>query len=168
MIFFPALINTIPFKNRLFCCMKSYCLKQAEAESSRQWVHIDAEGKPLGRLATQVAILLRGKDHADYTPHVDSGAFVVVTNASKVKLTERSFRTSGIFGTQVFLVELKIRPLGELMAESPGSSYREKAVYGMLARARVRGPLTYQMISKLKVYAGETHPHAAQKPEKLS
>jgi large subunit ribosomal protein L13 len=131
-------------------------------EVARRWYLVDAEGKTLGRLATQIADTLRGKDKPEYTPHVDTGDFVVVVNAGKIavtgkKLDEKLYRRhSGYPGG------LRSRTLREQLERRPTEVIR-KAVKGMLPRNR----LARQQLTKLKVYAGPDHPHEAQAPEPL-
>jgi large subunit ribosomal protein L13 len=140
--------------------MKTYQATSQDRE--RNWFLVDAEGKTLGRLATQIADVLRGKRKPTYTPHVDVGDFVVVINASKVAVTgnklegKRYWRHSGYPGG------IRYRTLGELLERRPEEVIR-KAVKGMLPRNR----LARQQLRKLKVYAGPEHPHQAQKPETL-
>lgn len=128
----------------------------------RKWFVIDAEGKTLGRLATQVATILRGKHKPTYTPHTDTGDFVIVVNAEKIHLTgnklkQKLYRThSGYAGG------LKETPYEKLMATRPTRAV-EVAIKGMLPHTR----LGRAMYRKLKVYAGPEHPHTAQQPEKL-
>ena len=125
----------------------------------RDWVLVDAEGKNLGRLATQIANSLRGKRKPEYTPHCDTGDFVVVVNAEKIAVTgnkrndKRYWRHSGYPGG------IRSRTLGEMLERRPEEVIR-KAVGGMLPRNR----LARQQLRKLKVYAGPEHPHSAQKP----
>jgi large subunit ribosomal protein L13 len=132
------------------------------ATIDRKWYVIDAEGKALGRLAAEVAKLLRGKHKPTFTPHVDTGDHVIVVNADKVKLTGKKlaqktyFRHSGYPGGTTFT------PAGKMLAEKPERMI-EIAVKGMLPK----NTLGRQMYSKLKVYRGADHPHAAQKPENL-
>ena len=140
--------------------MKTYVATPADRE--RNWLVVDAEGKTLGRLATQLADLLRGKRKPEYTPHVDVGDFVVVINAEKIRVTgnkladKRYYRHSGYPGG------LKSRTLGDMLERRPEEVIR-KAVRGMLPRNR----LGRKQLTKLKVYAGPDHPHAAQKPQPL-
>src|SRR5262245_41084045 len=128
----------------------------------RDWYIVDAEGKTLGRLATQIASVLRGKTKPEYTPHCDTGDFIVVINAEKVAVTgnkreqKRYWRHSGYPGG------IRSRTLGELLEQRPEEVIR-KAVKGMLPRNR----LARAQLRKLKVYAGSEHPHQAQKPEGL-
>src|SRR3954452_3640197 len=140
--------------------MKTYVATPADRE--RNWLVVDAEGKTLGRLATQVADVLRGKRKPTYTPHVDVGDFVVVVNAEKIRVTgnklaaKRYCRSSGYPGA------LRSRTLGEMLERRPEEVIR-KAVRGMLPRNR----LGRKQLRKLKVYAGPEHPHEAQKPERM-
>ena len=138
--------------------MKSYMAKANEVE--RKWYVIDAEGKVLGRLASEVASILRGKKKPIFTPHVDCGDFVIVINADKVVLTGDKLNQkihayhTGYPGGRKEVV------YAEMMAKRP-EKVIELAVKGMLPKSR----LGRQMIKKLKVYAGPEHPHAAQAPE---
>jgi large subunit ribosomal protein L13 len=128
----------------------------------RGWYVVDAEGKTLGRLATQIADALRGKRKPEYTPHVDTGDFVVVVNAEKVRVTgdkraaKRYYRHSGYPGG------MRSRTLEEMLERRPEEVIR-LAVRGMLPRNR----LGRKQLTKLKVYAGPDHPHAAQQPQTL-
>ena len=137
--------------------MKTYVATPLDRE--RNWVLIDAEGLTLGRLATQIADLLRGKRKPTYTPHVDTGDFVVVVNAEKIAVTgakraeKMYYRHSGYPGG------LKSRTLQEMLDRRPEEVIR-KAVKGMMPRNR----LARKQLTKLKVYAGPDHPHAAQQP----
>jgi len=136
--------------------------KLADADKSRAWFVVDATDKPLGRLASEIARVLRGKHKPSFTPHVDTGDFVIVVNASKVKLTGQKldkkfwYRHSGIPGG--FKAE-SYRHVLERKPELP----IEKAVKGMLPK----NVLGRQMLTKLKVYATPDHPHAAQQPKPL-
>ena len=137
--------------------MKTFVATPATRE--REWLVVDATGKTLGRLATQIADALRGKRKPEYTPHVDTGDFVVVINAEKISVTgnkraeKRYYRHSGYPGG------LKSRTLEEMLERRPEEVIRI-AVKGMLPRNR----LARKQITKLKVYAGAEHPHAAQSP----
>ena len=147
---------------RRFSAMRTSTYQAKPSDRERNWVVIDAEGKTLGRLATQIADLLRGKRKPTYTPHVDVGDFVVVVNAEKIAVTgnkleqKRYWRHSGYPGG------IRSRTLAEQLERRPEEVIR-KAVKGMLPRNR----LARQQLRKLKVYAGPDHPHAAQKPEPL-
>ena len=140
--------------------MKTFVATPATRE--RNWLVVDANGQTLGRLATQIADALRGKRKPEYTPHCDTGDFVIVVNAEKIsvtgnKLTEkRYYRHSGYPGG------LRSRTLEEMLERRPEEVIR-KAVKGMLPRNR----LGRAQLTKLKVYAGPDHPHAAQKPEPM-
>jgi large subunit ribosomal protein L13 len=140
--------------------MKTYVATPATRE--RNWLVVDASGKTLGRLATQIADALRGKRKPEYTPHIDTGDFVVVVNAEKIRVTgnkleqKRYYRHSGYPGG------LRSRTLAEQLERRPTEVIR-KAVKGMLPRNR----LARRQITKLKVYAGPEHPHEAQNPEPL-
>jgi large subunit ribosomal protein L13 len=141
----------------------SFVATAASAQASRAWFVVDATDKPLGRLASEIASVLRGKHKPTYTPHLDTGDFVVVVNAGKVKLTGQKldkkfyYRHSGIPGG------FKAVPYRTVLAETPGFPI-EKAVKGMLPS----GVLGRQMAKKLHVYATPDHPHAAQKPQPLT
>ena len=140
--------------------MKTFVATPANRE--RNWLVVDATGKTLGRLATQIADALRGKRKPTYTPHVDTGDFVVVINAEKITVTgnkrehKRYHRHSGYPGG------LRSRTLGDMLERRPEEVIR-LAVKGMLPRNR----LGRAQLRKLKVYAGPDHPHAAQKPEEM-
>lgn len=142
---------------------KSFCAKPADALAARAWWVIDAEGKPLGRLASAIATVLRGKNKPTFTPHVDTGDFVIVVNASKVRLTGRKLeqklyvRHSGEPGG------FREEPYGKLLVRKPELPIT-KAVKGMLPK----NILGRELLTKLKVYAGPDHPHAAQKPQPLA
>jgi large subunit ribosomal protein L13 len=140
--------------------MKTYVATPSTRE--RNWLVVDANGKTLGRLATQIADALRGKRKPEYTPHIDVGDFVVVVNAEKVSVSgnkreqKRYYRHSGYPGG------LRSRTLDEMLARRPEEVVR-LAVKGMLPRNR----LGRAQLRKLKIYAGPDHPHAAQKPEPM-
>jgi large subunit ribosomal protein L13 len=140
--------------------MKTYSAKPGEI--TREWYLVDAEGKTLGRLATQIADTLRGKRKPQFTPHVDTGDFVIVVNAEKIQVTgnkldqKRYYRHSGYPGG------LRSRTLREQLERRPTEVLRV-AVKGMLPKNR----LARQQITKLKIYAGSEHPHEAQNPKSL-
>jgi len=140
--------------------MKTYTARPADRQ--RDWFVVDAAGQTLGRLATQIADALRGKRKPTYTPHVDTGDFVVVVNAEKISVTgnkrqaKRYYRHSGYPGG------LKSRSLEEMLQRRPEEVIRI-AVKGMLPRNR----LARKQLTKLKVYAGPDHPHAAQQPKPM-
>jgi large subunit ribosomal protein L13 len=128
----------------------------------RDWYVVDADGKTLGRLATQLADLLRGKRKPEYTPHCDTGDFVVVVNAEKIHVTGRKREQKRYWRHSGYPGGIRSRTLGEMLDRRPEEVIR-KAVKGMLPRNR----LARQQLRKLKVYAGGEHPHAAQQPKEL-
>ncbi|MFC1641651.1 50S ribosomal protein L13 [Myxococcota bacterium] len=143
--------------------MKTYMAKTAEALADRQWWVVDAKDQPLGRLACRVATVLRGKHKARYTPHVDSGDFVIVINAQQVKLTGNKpankmyYRHSGYPGA------IREESFRHLIVRRPELPIKH-AVKGMLPKSS----LGRHLLDKLKVYAADKHPHQAQKPAPLS
>ncbi|NIQ38941.1 MAG: 50S ribosomal protein L13 [Proteobacteria bacterium] len=140
--------------------MKTYSAKKEEIE--RDWYLVDAEGKVLGRLATQLAKILRGKTKTIYTPHVDTGDFVVVVNADKIRLTAKKMEKKVYHWHTGYPGGLKSINARELLAKRP-EMVLKKAVKGMLPK----NPLGRKMFRKLKVYAGPDHPHQAQQPQPL-
>ena len=140
--------------------MKTYTAKPGEIQ--RDWYVVDAAGKTLGRLATQIADTLRGKTKPQYTPHVDTGDFVVVVNAEKVHVTGNKLDQKLIHRHSGYPGGLKTRTLREQLERRPTEVLR-KAVKGMLPRNR----LSRAQITKLKIYAGPEHPHQAQSPKPL-
>ncbi|MFT3802191.1 MAG: 50S ribosomal protein L13 [Burkholderiaceae bacterium] len=140
--------------------MKTFSAKPAEVQ--RNWYVVDGSDKVLGRLAAEIALRLRGKHKPEYTPHVDTGDFIVVVNAGKIRVTgnksldKKYYRHSGYPGG------ITETDFGKMQARFPGRAL-EKAVKGMLPK----GPLGYAMFKKLKVYGDATHPHAAQQPAPL-
>lgn len=141
---------------------KTYTPKAAEAQAQREWYLIDAEGQTLGRLATLVAQILRGKNKPTFTPHMDMGDFVVVVNADKIKVTGGKAMGKKYYSHSGYIGNLKVVPFNEMMEKHPTFAVTA-AVKGMLPRNR----LGADMLSKLKVYAGDKHPHGAQKPKQL-
>ncbi len=140
--------------------MKTYVASTEDRD--RQWVVVDAEGQTLGRLATRIADALRGKRKPTYTPHLDVGDFVVVVNAEKISVTG-SKRTEKLYHRHSgYPGGLRTRTLTEMLEKRPEEVIR-LAVKGMLPKNR----LGRKQLTKLKVYAGPEHPHAAQKPQKL-
>jgi len=140
--------------------LKTFNLKKEEIK--RKWFLINAEGKILGRLSTEIAKILRGKNKPIFTPHVDCGDYVIVINVDKIKVTgdkidkKKYYRHSGYIGN------LKVKNLEEMMKKSPEFVLR-KSVKGMIPH----NILGRKVIKKLKIYAGENHPHEAQNPEKI-
>ncbi|MDR1578799.1 MAG: 50S ribosomal protein L13 [Synergistaceae bacterium] len=137
---------------------RTYVAKKEEVE--HRWYVVDATDKHLGRLAVQIARVLMGKHRPGYTPHVDTGDFVVVVNAEKVGLTGKKREQSKFYRYSGYPGGLKTRTYGEVIARRP-EHLIEKVVWGMLPKTR----LGRAMYKKLKVYAGGAHPHAAQRPE---
>ena len=140
--------------------MKTFMPKAADI--TRKWYVVDAEGLALGRVASQVANILRGKNKPIYTPNVDTGDYVIVINAQKVVLTGKKLDQKIYYKHSGFVGGLKETKYRKLLAEKPEEAMRH-AVVGMLPK----GPLGRQMAKKLKIYAGAEHEHAAQQPEKL-
>jgi large subunit ribosomal protein L13 len=129
--------------------MKTYTAKVGEVE--QHWVVVDAQNKVLGRLASQIAMRLRGKHKPEYTPHIDTGDYVVVVNASKLRVTGRKAERKIYYRHSGYPGGLKETNFAKLQAK------------GMLPK----GPLGYAMLRKLKVYAGDKHPHSAQQPKSV-
>lgn len=141
--------------------MKTYSAKPGEVE--RKWYVVDATGQTLGRLASRVATVLRGKHKPQYTPHVDTGDFVIVVNADKIKLSGRKLDQKVYYRHTGYAGGLKQTTARELLRTRPERMI-EQAVWGMLPHHR----LGRRMIRKLKVYRGADHPHQAQQPEELA
>ena len=141
--------------------MKTKSLKSDEIR--KDWYVANAEGKTLGRFASEIAKVLRGKHKPSFTPHMDMGDFVVVINADKVKLTGRKETKKLYHHHTGWVGGLVTKTAEEVRAKAPEDLVK-KAVWGMLPH----GPLGRKMYTKLKVYAGCEHPHAAQKPEALA
>jgi len=140
--------------------MKTYSARPQDVR--RQWHLIDAEGKTLGRLASEIARRLRGKHKPEYTPHVDTGDYVVVINAEKIHVTGRKMSDKIYHHHTGYIGNLKSISLEKLLARKP-EKVIQQAVKGMMPR----GPLGRAMLGKLKIYAGAEHPHAAQQPQPL-
>ena len=140
--------------------MKTYMAKPHEVE--RKWYVVDATDQTLGRLATQVASILKGKHKPTYTPHVDTGDHVIVINAEKVRLTGNKLQDKKYYRHSGYVGGIKETTAGEMLQRHPERVIRT-AVWGMIPHNR----LGRQMIKKLKVYAGNEHPHQAQMPELL-
>ncbi|MGD8605854.1 MAG: 50S ribosomal protein L13 [Myxococcales bacterium] len=133
------------------------------SEIERKWYVIDAAGQPLGRLASKVAHILRGKHRPEYTPHIDTGDFVIVTNAGQVRLTGNKLEGKQYYWHSGYPGGLRTEKAGHLRERKP-ELLIERAVKGMLPK----NSLGRHMLRKLKVYPEGTHPHVAQKPETLS
>jgi large subunit ribosomal protein L13 len=141
--------------------MKSFMASPATIE--RKWYVVDASGYTLGRLASEVAKVLRGKNKPIFTPHIDTGDYVIIVNADKVKVTGRKLDQKIYYHHSEYVGGMKETTLREMMAKKP-EKVVELAVKGMLPK----GPLGRQMYTKLHVYAGPEHNHQAQKPEVLT
>lgn len=141
--------------------MKSFMASPATIE--RKWYVVDAEGCTLGRLASEVAKVLRGKNKPEFTPHVDTGDYVVVVNAEKVKVTGKKQQQKIYYNHSEYVGGMRETTLAEMMQKKP-EKVVELAVKGMLPK----GPLGRAMIKKLHVYAGPEHAQQAQKPEALT
>ena len=140
--------------------MKSYMARPLEVE--RRWHVVDAEGQTLGRLATEIARILRGKNKPQYTPHVDTGDFVVVVNAERVVVTGRKAEQKLYRRHSGYPGGLKTTTYEQMLERRPTEILR-RAVKGMMPKTR----LARQQLRKLKIYAGPEHPHAAQNPQTL-
>ena len=141
--------------------MKTYMANPDKIE--RKWYVVDAEGQTLGRLAAEVAKVLRGKNKPEFTPHIDTGDNVIVINAEKIKVTGKKLDQKVYYHHSDYVGGMKETTLREMMAKKP-EQVIELAVKGMLPQ----GPLGRTMIKKLHVYAGAEHAHQAQKPEVLT
>lgn len=141
--------------------MKTFMASPATID--RKWYVVDAEGMTLGRLASEVAKVLRGKNKPIFTPHIDTGDYVIVVNADKIKVTGKKMDQKIYYHHSDYVGGMKETTLKEMMAKKP-EKVIELAVKGMLPK----GPLGRAMIKKLHVYAGAEHDHAAQKPEVLT
>ena len=140
--------------------MKSYMASTANFE--RKWYVVDAADQTLGRLCSEVAKVLRGKNKPTYTPHIDTGDYVIVVNADKIKVTGKKLDQKIYYHHSDYVGGMKETTLKEMLAKKP-ENVITLAVKGMLAK----GPLGRNMLTKLHVYAGPEHDHAAQKPEVL-
>ena len=140
--------------------MKTFSAKEDQVK--REWLMVDANGKTLGRLATEIARRLRGKHKAEYTPHVDTGDYIIVINAEKVAVTGNKQKDKVYYHHTGYIGGIKSVSFEKLIAHHPERAI-ESAVKGMLPK----NPLGRAMYKKLKVYAGESHPHTAQQPQIL-
>lgn len=140
--------------------MKTYSAKAGEVRSD--WYVVDADGKTLGRLASEIAVRLRGKHKPEYTPHIDTGDHIVVVNAAKVRVTGRKL-TDKIYHKHTGYIGNMRHTSLQRMLETHPERVIQTAVKGMLPK----GPLGYAMFGKLKVYGGAEHPHQAQQPQPL-
>ena len=142
--------------------MKTYIARENEIQDSKRWYIVDAEGLVLGRMASKIAHMLRGKHKPLYSPHQDVGDFIVVVNAEKIKLTGKKMQIKNYFRHSGYIGGVTMTPVSLMLQRHP-ERVVEYAVKGMLPK----NSLGRQMFTKLKVYAGPDHPHAAQKPQTL-
>ncbi len=133
------------------------------AEVDMKWYVVDASGKTLGRMATEIAKIIRGKNKPTFTPHVDTGDFVVVINSEKVQMTGEKWDNEKFYSHSRYFGSLKELSAAQLKQKDPTAIIRE-AVAGMLPKNK----LSKRLIHKLKAYAGPTHPHSAQRPQMLN
>jgi large subunit ribosomal protein L13 len=140
--------------------MKSFMASPATIE--RKWYVVDATGHTLGRLSSEIATILRGKNKPTFTPHIDTGDYVIVVNADKIKVTGKKLEQKIYYNHSDYPGGMRETTLAQMMAKKP-TEVILLAVKGMLPK----GPLGRDMITKLHIYAGAEHPHAAQKPEAL-
>lgn len=138
--------------------MKTFTPKKGKIE--KRWWLINAEGQTLGRLATEISTLLRGKNKAEYSPHIDCGDFVVVINADKVNVTGKKLEQKKYYSHSGYPGGLRVKTLREVLEKKPEEVIK-KAVWGMIPKGKL-GRAVYR---KLKVYKGPEHPHAAQNPQ---
>lgn len=132
------------------------------SQENKKWFVVDATNKPLGRLASEVAVVLMGKNKPTYTPNVDTGDYVIIVNAEKVGLSGNKLKTKKYYNASSYLGHLRVRT-AEVMKDKYPTEMVERAVWGMLPKGR----LGRQMVKKLFVYEGPDHKHEAQKPEAL-
>lgn len=147
---------------RQFADERTKFVSKEQAEAFRGWRVIDANGLPLGRLASEVATILRGKDKPAFTPHVDMGDFVVITNADKIVLRGRKMEQKVYYSHSGYAGGLKATPAAHMHENNP-----ERMVTLAVRRMLPRGPLGRKMLKKLKVYRGAEHPHSAQNPQEF-
>ena|SRR3990167_2118687 len=140
--------------------MKTFSAKSHEVV--HEWYVVDASDKILGRFASRIALRLRGKHKAEYTPHVDTGDYIIITNAEKIKVTGRKFKNKIYYRHTNYTGGIKSESFDKLQARDP-KRILELAIKGMLPK----NSLGRQMLKKLKIYIGEDHPHSAQQPKPL-
>ncbi|TDT71747.1 LSU ribosomal protein L13P [Hypnocyclicus thermotrophus] len=140
--------------------MNKYTKMLKKEEVSRKWYHIDADGQILGRLAAEVATMVMGKKKVSYTPHVDNGDYVVITNAEKIAVTGNKMADKKYYRHSGFPGGMKVRTLEELLAKKP-----EDAILLAVKNMLPKNKLGREMLKRVKVYAGNEHGHIAQKPE---
>lgn len=160
MTYVPAALIILLFGSEA-TYMKTYVAKEAEVK--RNWYHIDAKSQILGRLAVACAKLLSGKTKPQYTPHVDTGDFVIVTNASQVKVTGNKYRDKMYKRYTGYPGGLRLQPFSVMIQKSP-----ERVIRLAVQRMLPKSHLGRAMLKKLKVYARESHPHSAQNPKTIT
>lgn len=143
--------------------MKTWNAQQGSPEVQQKWYVVDASGKTLGRMATEIAKIIRGKNKPTFTPHVDTGDFVVVINSEKVEMSGNKWNDEKFYSHSRFFGSLKELSAAQVREKDPTKIIRE-AVAGMMPKNK----LSKKLIQKLKAYTGPTHPHAPQKPEMLN
>lgn len=143
---------------------KSFDMRKEDAPAQKKWVLIDAEGVVLGRLAAQIALILRGKNKPIFTPSVDCGDNVIVINAEKVKLTGKKLQDKVFYYHTGYAGGIKERTMGAIL----GGRFPERAVQKAVERMMPRGPLARKQLTNLRVYKGTSHPHEAQQPTVLN
>lgn len=142
--------------------MKTFIASVQDIESSRKWYIVDAENQVLGRMASKIAYILRGKNKPFYSPHQDSGDFVIVVNAEKVRVTGNKLKDKIYYKHSGYPGGQKATPLGTMLQKHP-----ERVVELAIKRMLPKNALGRKMFGKLKVYAGPKHPHSAQLPQEL-
>ena len=142
--------------------MKTYIAREQEIKDSQRWYLVDAEDLVLGRMASKIAHILRGKHKPIYSPHQDSGDFVVVVNAEKIKITGKKMAHKQYFRHSGYIGGVTMTPVALMLQRHP-----ERVVEFAIKRMLPKNALGRKMFKKLKVYAGSEHPHAAQQPQKL-
>ncbi len=141
---------------------KTYSPKLEDVDKDRKWLLVDAKDKTVGRLATEIAVILRGKNKPTFSPHIDCGDHVVIINADKVKFSGKKWEQKEYYSHSGFPGALKTTTAEKMLQKKPENILFE-AIKGMIPRNRLRT----HVLSKLKIYAGEEHPHTAQNPEKI-
>ncbi len=142
--------------------MRTHFVRKEDCADNRRWCHVDASGKILGRLATRVATALMGKDRPDYTPNVDTGAYVVVTNAERIRLSGNKASDKLYQSYSGYAGGLKETPADEMLQKHP-----ERVIRESVRRMLPKNKLGKQMLRKLRVYAGPDHPHGNHNPVEL-
>ncbi|OIP81617.1 50S ribosomal protein L13 [Candidatus Peregrinibacteria bacterium CG22_combo_CG10-13_8_21_14_all_44_10] len=142
--------------------MKTFSPKLEEVDKNRKWYLVDAKDKTLGRIATKIAVILRGKNKPTFSPHIDCGDHVIVINADQIRLSGQKWEQKKYYTHSGYPGALKTRTAKEIKEKKP-EYMLEEAVKGMIPRNRLRT----HVLSKLKIYAGEDHKHTAQNPEKI-